>query len=90
MSPIKTKWHNIYLSEGKVCEYVQDMFCVLAIDNYSSTYYLLTRAVSPKIGEIEGRSTTYTDPINQVAAQLPSIGDFGPQKTIVLQKRLVV
>ncbi len=86
LSPIQTKWHNIYLSEVRVREYVQDMFDILTVDNYSSTYYLLTRAVSPKIGEIEGRATTYTDPINQVAAQLPKTGDFGPQKIIVFKK----
>ncbi len=87
LSDIKQKWHNRYMIESDLFDYTDQMFSVELIDNYSSTYYLLTRAVSPKIGELEARETTYNDPINKVGSLLPPIGDYGPQKTIVLKKK---
>jgi len=83
---IETKWHNRYLVEKETLPFVETLFRTKAFLSYSSLYYLLTRVVSPKMGEIEQRETGYLDSINQVAAMLPPIGDFGPQKTLVLEK----
>lgn len=87
LPPIIEKWHNIYLNEARVLEFMNQKMDILKIDPYSSTYYFLTRAVSPGLGKMEGRETGYDDSINHIGFQLPAIGDFGPQKTIVFCRR---
>ncbi|OQX14500.1 MAG: hypothetical protein BWK76_14545 [Desulfobulbaceae bacterium A2] len=84
---IRQKWHNIYINEQSLLLFAEKNFYLKSIDNYSSLYYILTRVVSPKIGEMEKKHTGYQDPINYVASLLPSTGNYGPQKTIVLEKK---
>ena len=86
LESIKQKWHNRYMLESELFSCIDKLFSTESIQNYASTYYFLTRLVSPKMGEIEHRETSYFDPINEIASSLPPIGDYGPQKTIILKK----
>jgi ubiquinone/menaquinone biosynthesis C-methylase UbiE len=84
---IPTRWHNLYLSEKRLTELYPKYFDLVEINNFSSLYYLASRVFNAKLSAMEGREPAYDHPINQIAAQLPSVGDYGPLKIFVFRKR---
>jgi hypothetical protein len=52
----------------------------------ASTYYLLSRVVYAKLASDEGIEPNYNAPINTIAVQLPSMGEFGYSKLWVWRK----
>lgn len=67
-------WHCLYVDE----ELIGDVFDKVEIDDYASTYWLITRVIYPY-----GRDPTHNTPIHDLAADLPQIGNFGLVKLIV-------
>jgi SAM-dependent methyltransferase len=55
-------------------------------DAVSSSYYYSTRLLYSQIARLSGEAIDYNHPIHQVAAQLPQIGDYGPQRACVFRK----
>lgn len=55
-------------------------------DAVSSSYYYSTRLLYSQIAHLSGEAIDYNHPIHQVAAQLPQVGDFGPQRACVFRK----
>lgn len=70
-------WHNRYLRDAEVNEFVYPNTKLESINHYSSTYYFLSRVVNAWLAAQEGKEPEYEAPINQLALQLPPIGDLG-------------
>ncbi len=83
---IPMRWHNLYLSEGKIFSNITDKFSLEVIDNFGSLYYIASRVFNGKLANIEGKEPDYLHPINVIAGKLPSIGDYSPLKIFVLKK----
>lgn len=83
---LPVRWHNYYLDEDRVLQFIQPYFRLIAIDNFSSTYYIASRVINAKLAHERGEEPNYMDDINRVAAMLPPIGDCGLLKILVLQK----
>jgi ubiquinone/menaquinone biosynthesis C-methylase UbiE len=86
-------WHNHYLSTDIDIDGFEKAVRGLAVhlwaddNDYSSTYYFLSRVVNAALAAEEGREPDYDSPINRLALKLPAMGDLG-QGRIWLWRRL--
>lgn len=87
LSEIATRWHNLYIDENWFFSVSRRYFSLVETNNFSSLYYIASRVFNAKLAASEGKQPDYHHPINQIAARLPSIGDYGPLKIFVLKKR---
>ena len=55
-------------------------------DSLSSSYYLITRLLYSHIAKINGEPIDYNHPIHQVAAMIPQIGEYGPQRATLYRR----
>lgn len=52
----------------------------------SSSYYLITRLAYSKLAKIKNEPIDYDHPLHRIAAVMPQIGEYGPQKSRLLRK----
>jgi len=81
LEQIEERWHNKYLNEEKVLEYIRSKFKRVEIDNFNSTYFLISRTLNALMTK-PTEEINYTSEINRFAAKLPSIGEYAPLKLI--------
>ena len=85
LEPIEIRWHNLYINQEQFLDQISNLFSVVKIDNFASTYYLISRTLNA-ILNLKDNKVDYNSTLNELAAKLPSIGDFSPEKLIVLKK----
>ncbi|MBI4442277.1 MAG: class I SAM-dependent methyltransferase [Acidobacteria bacterium] len=83
---IPMPWHNLYLDEDVILPAIAPGFELREVNHFASTYYLISRTITAKVTP-PGEEPNYLSPINQYAAQLPSLGDYAPHRLFVLSKR---
>ena len=83
---IKNRWHNVYINEKLFLKKASKLFDVLAVENISSTYYIVSRIINARIAADEKKEPDYLSPINRIGSELPILGDFGPLKLFIFQK----
>ncbi len=86
---INPPWHNVYLNDELVEQLDLSDVKLVEVDAYSSTYYFLSRVVNAWLSAREGKPPSYDAPVNQLALQLPSFGDFSQGKLWVFEKNPV-
>lgn len=88
LKEIPIRWHNTYLTEKFLYNFLPRYFKFVNIKNISSIYYLITRVVYSKLCQIEEREPDYDHPIYKIAVDLDEcIGNYGPVNLIVLKKK---
>ncbi|SMC40296.1 class I SAM-dependent methyltransferase [Sporomusa malonica] len=85
LEEIKERWHNKYLDEDKILNYVKTKFTSVKVNNFNSTYFLISRTLNALMAKQSGE-INYTSDINQYASKLPPLGEFAPLKLFILQK----
>lgn len=85
LPPIEVRWHNLYLDESIFLDKISNLFSVLEIDNFASTYYLVSRTLNALLNSSNGMAD-YNSDLNKYAAMLPPLGNFSPEKLIVMKK----
>lgn len=85
LEPIEIRWHNLYINQEQFLDQISNLFSVVKIDNFASTYYLISRTLNA-ILNLKDNKVDYNSTLNELAAKLPSFGDFSPEKLIVLKK----
>lgn len=74
LDEIKKPWHNRYFFDSEIdsvdCPGVKLEF----IENFSSTYYFLSRVINAWMAKEDGKSPSYDAPINKLALDLPPLG----------------
>jgi SAM-dependent methyltransferase len=83
---VAIRWHNHYLDVGYLMARIGKLFRLREIDEFSSTYYIISRVVNARLAADRKEEPRYDSDINKVAAQLPSIGEYGLLKIIVLER----
>ena len=68
--------------------YVSSKLEPLSRDYVSSSYYLITRLLYSYIAKVNAEQIDYNHPIHQVAALVPQIGEYGPQKASIYRKSI--
>ena len=64
------------------------LFDSVAIESFSSSYYLATRVIYSAGCHLIGVEPDYFHPIHQTAGKLPAFGDFSPIKLIRARRKL--
>lgn len=67
--------------------YVSKRLKFLSRDHLSSSYYLITRLLYSYIAKMNKEPIDYDHPIHRVAAIVPQVGDYGPQKASYYTKK---
>lgn len=83
---IAPPWHNRYIRDSEIAELHFDDVTLEAVNDYSSTYYFLSRVVNAALAAKAGREPDYDSDINQLALRLPSIGDCGQGRVWLWRK----
>jgi ubiquinone/menaquinone biosynthesis C-methylase UbiE len=85
---IEQRWHNHYLPQTWLEDFLADNFTVERAENIGSTYYLISRGVYAKISQLEGREPQYDSVFNKIAADLPNLGGgYSPNMLYVCRKQ---
>lgn len=83
---IEQPWYNHFLNEEFVKTWQNNEVILLKEIPFSSTYYFLSRAIYAKLAMDKNEELKYDSEINNIACQLPPIGDFGPTRMWVWKK----
>jgi ubiquinone/menaquinone biosynthesis C-methylase UbiE len=87
LEPIDAPWHNVFLHEAEVADWAEDNFILEAFVPFTSTYYFLSRVVYARLARDKGEELKYDSDINQLALELPSMGDLGAVRLWVWRRR---
>lgn len=74
---ITVRWHNRYLRNDECCDFLNEHFIGEYHENIGNLYYIISRVVYAALAKENGQEPQYENPINYIAAQLPSLGDYG-------------
>ena len=85
--PIKLRWHNYYLLEKKLLNFASRYFIIEDVNNIGSLYYIISRVVYAKLCDMEKKEPDYFNPINKIASQLPSVGNYSPNFIFLLKNK---
>lgn len=77
LAEIKMRWHNIYFDLHELRAFLRRHFEIRSETNIGNLYYIISRVVNAAMGKKEGREPQYSDYINEIASQLPSLGGYG-------------
>lgn len=83
---IDVRWHNRLLDERAFLEESARWFDVIEVDDFTSTYYLVTRVVYAALCAREGTEPDYEHPIHEIAASLPPVGRFSPIRLVRMRR----
>lgn len=87
LKAIALRWHNYYLPEKKFLDFAARHFILEDVNNIGSLYYIISRVVYAKLCEMAGREPDYLNPINKIASQLPSLGNYSPNFIFLLMNK---
>jgi ubiquinone/menaquinone biosynthesis C-methylase UbiE len=77
LTKIEPPWHNRYFRDSEIEQFHIPGVTLVEVNIYSSTYYFLSRVVNAWLAAKEGIKPDYDADINQLALQLPPMGDCG-------------
>jgi len=87
LSEIKPPWHNRYFMDDELKDLMIPDIELEKVEDYSSTYYFLSRIVNAWLAKEEGREPDYNALINQLSLLLPPIGNLGQGRIWVWNKK---
>ena len=89
LKPITVRWHNYYMPEGKLLPFLRKEFVMERVENFANLYYIISRVVYAKLAELDDMEPDYNHPINEIAAALPSLGNyhFSPNFIFTLKRK---
>jgi ubiquinone/menaquinone biosynthesis C-methylase UbiE len=89
LHPIAVRWHNFYLPQTELEEWLPRHFLVEAVENIGNLYYILSRVLYARLAKNEGQEPDYDHPINAIASKLPSLDryNYSPNFVYVLTPR---
>lgn len=82
LGKINIIWHNLFFDDTNLKEFTSNYFNIIEINNFCSTYMIISRALHPKL-----KTPDYNADINKYALMLPNMGDYGYLKIYVLNKK---
>jgi len=86
LSKINAPWHNRYLRNSEIEQMKLADVELEDVNDFSSTYYFLSRVVNAWLASQNGKEPNYESPVNQLALKLPAIGNLGQTKIWVWRR----
>ena len=83
LESVPVSWHNLFFDEVQLIDFINEEkgLNLKEIDNFCSTYMMISRVVHPAIME-----PSYDAKINKIALEMPNYGDNGYLKIFVIEK----
>ncbi len=85
---LPVRWHNHFFDEEILLAETRNLFDPVALESFSSSYFLATRVIYSAGCHLMGVEPDYFHPIHRTAGMLPAIGDFSPIKLICARRKL--
>lgn len=85
LNEIPVVWHNLFFDDHLVEAYASRFFECINIDDFCSTYMLISRVLHPAL--VAPEEPKYEAKINGLAANMPNFGDFGYEKLFAFRKK---
>jgi len=85
LTPLPIHPHLTLLTDA-FDDYVAKKMTLLETSSLSSSYYLITRLVYSYLAKMKGEPIDYNHPLHQIAAMVPQVGAYGPQRANLFQK----
>jgi ubiquinone/menaquinone biosynthesis C-methylase UbiE len=80
LDQIQVRWHNKYLSQPSLMKFLSDIQGHLLraeyVENIGNMYYMASRVIYAKMCKDQGTEPDYNNPINDIASQLPTMGEY--------------
>lgn len=80
LDPIQQRWHNHYIPEPELRKFIASMQGHMMtqeyVENIGNMYYIASRVIYAKMCKDQGIEPDYNNPINEIASQLPTFGEF--------------
>lgn len=89
LAAISSPWHNRYLRDDELDQLAIPNVILEKKDFYSSTYYFLSRVVNAWLAKREDKEPEYEAAVNQLALELPAIGQLGQGRIWLWRKNEV-
>lgn len=89
LAAISPPWHNRYLRDDELAQLTIQNVILEKKDFYSSTYYFLSRVVNAWLAKREGKEPEHEAAVNQLALELPAIGQLGQGRIWLWRKNEV-
>ena len=86
LTEIQHPWHNRYLSLVNIKKDLPVSMRIIDVDNFSSTYYFISRVVNAWVASKDGREPNYLDQINELGKFLPKLELCSQTKLVVIEK----
>ena len=80
LKPIDIVWHNLFFDKIKFEKFAKKYFKIEHIDNFGSTYMLITRTLFHLLKD------NYDKDIDRLATLLPNFGNYNYQRLYILKK----
>lgn len=80
LKPINVVWHNLFFEKIKFEKFANKYFKIQNIDNFGSTYMLITRTLFHALKD------NYDKDIDKLAVLLPNFGNYNYQRLYILKK----
>lgn len=86
---ITVRWHNRYLLHHEFAPFILEHFTIIHRENIGNLYYIISRVVYAALAKENGQEPQYENPINYIAAKLPTLGDYdySPNMLFVLRAK---
>lgn len=85
LPPLPIQPHLTLLTDA-FDEHVANVLECVEKGSPSSSYYLITRLVYSKLASLNNETIDYDHPLHRLAALVPQIGEYGPQKSRLFKK----
>lgn len=76
LRPIEVRWHNCYLPQKELLDFLKQNFVVQNVENIGNFYYLASRVIYAKMCAVAGVEPDYNHAINAIASQMPSLPGY--------------
>jgi ubiquinone/menaquinone biosynthesis C-methylase UbiE len=80
LDAIKPPWHNQYLPQAEMRKFFSEiqghLLTAEYVENIGNFYYLASRVLYAKMCKDKGIEPDYNNPINEIASQLPTMGEY--------------
>jgi SAM-dependent methyltransferase len=79
LAPIKVRWHNFYIPQDELTKFLSEISHLMQteyVENIGNMYYIASRVIYAKLCQDQGVKPDYDHPINKIAKNLPTLGEY--------------
>jgi len=87
LDKIEMRWHNLFLDKNTLMPFLEKKSRIIMDENFTSTYFIVSRIVYTKICKLENKKPDYFDIHHKLGSMLPPSGNYGPTSIMIAEKK---